>query len=224
LIESSPGDVLGQPPRKRRFGAAVALVGCAILWLVALSDAGRAGDPLAIVSCAAGLLTCLAGLAVAIGRARVHRRGTWRAALVAACASLFGLLSAALLLLSSVRRSLREVPLQLRGRDEADSPVDARRPRLVLELVGVLIVHGVGALTWFAFLGFSSDVGTDRQLHEAIRFGAATWSVAALLIAWLWWSRRSPWFWWVPFGWWFPSFLLMIAVVYGWNSPVGVTE
>jgi hypothetical protein len=39
LIESSPGDVLGQPPRKRRLGAAVALAGCAIPWLVALSKA-----------------------------------------------------------------------------------------------------------------------------------------------------------------------------------------
>jgi hypothetical protein len=102
--------------------------------------------------------------------------------------------------------------------------VVARRPRLLLELVGVLIVHGFGALTWFAFLGFSSDIGTDRQLHEAVRFGAVTWLVAGLLIAWLWWSGRSPWFWWVPFGWWLPSFLLMIAVVYGWNSSVGVNE
>jgi hypothetical protein len=92
------------------------------------------------------------------------------------------------------------------------------------ELVGVSIVHGFGALTWFAFLGFSSDVGTDSQFNEAVRFGAATWLVAALLIAWLWRSGRSPWFWWVPFGWWFPSFLLVIAVVYGWNSPVGVNE
>jgi hypothetical protein len=91
----------------------------------------------------------------------------------------------------------------------------------VLVLVGVLIFHGFGALTWFAFLGFSSDAGTDRQLNEALRFGAGTWLVASLLITWLWWSRRSPWIWAVPVAWWFPSFLLMIAVVYGWNSSVG---
>jgi hypothetical protein len=97
-------------------------------------------------------------------------------------------------------------------------PALARRPRRVPELLGVLIFHGFGALTWFAFLGFSSDAGTDRQLNEALRFGAATWLVAALLIAWLWLSGRSPWFWGVPVVWWFPSFLLMIAVVYGWNS------
>ena len=107
----------------------------------------------------------------------------------------------------------------------ASSAAPARRPRSVLLFLGLLILHGFGALMWFAFLGFSSDyAGTDRQFNEAVAFGAATWFAAALLIAWLWWSGRSPWFWWVPFGWWLPSFLLMIAVVYGWNSSVGVNE
>ena len=224
LIESPPSDALGQPRRKRRLGAAVALASCAILWLFNLWEAGRAGHVLATVWCATGLVTCLAGLAVAIGRAVVYREGTWRAAIVAACASLFGLLSPGLLMLQPVRRSLREVPSQLHALSDAKVPAVARPQRRMLELVGVLVVHGFGALTWFVFLGFSSDAGTDRQFYEGVSFGAVTWLLAALLIGWLWLSRRSPWFWWVPFGWWLPSFLLMIAVVYGWNSPVGVNE
>jgi hypothetical protein len=140
--------------------------------------------------------------------------GTWRAGLVAAGASFFGPFSAALLLYPPVRRSLREVPSQLRGRAEVELPAVPRPRRRVLELVGVLIFHGFGGLTWFAFLGFSSDAGTDRQLNEAVTFGAATWLVSALLMVWLWRFARSPWFWGVPFGWWFPSYLLMIAVVY----------
>jgi len=91
------------------------------------------------------------------------------------------------------------------------------RTRRRLELLGVLSLQSFGALTWYASLGFSSDIGTDSQFNEATLIGAATWSVAALLIAWLWWSGRSPWFWAVPFAWWLPSFLLTIQVVYGWD-------
>jgi hypothetical protein len=92
------------------------------------------------------------------------------------------------------------------------------RPRHVLVLLGVLIFHAFGALTWLLSLGFSSDnAGTDRQFYEAAAFGAATWLVAALLIAWLCWSGRWPFSLAVPFAWWLPSFLLMVAVVYGWN-------
>ena len=87
-----------------------------------------------------------------------------------------------------------------------------RLSRRVFALLGVLLLHGFGALMWFAFLGFSSDVGTDRQFYAALAFGAATWWVAALLIAWLWWSRKPTI--WVPFAWWMPSFLLMIVLVY----------
>jgi hypothetical protein len=104
------------------------------------------------------------------------------------------------------------------------------RPR-VISLVTVLAVQIFGALTWGAFLGFSSDIGTDRQLHAALAFGAATWLPATVLIVWLWKSGRMSF--WVPFAWWLPSFLIMIAVVYGWNDdpaqspasipPVGAT-
>jgi hypothetical protein len=105
----------------------------------------------------------------------------------------------------------------IEAHDKPPAPKSERgRPRRVRVLLGVLLLHGFGALTWLAFLGVSSDSGTDRQFHEALRFGAATWLVAALLIAWLWWSGRWPLAFLTPFAWWFPSFLLMIAVVYGW--------
>jgi hypothetical protein len=57
-------------------------------------------------------------LGVTAGRARARREDTWQVALVAAPASLLGPLSAALLLVPSVRRSLREVPVQLRAQGE----------------------------------------------------------------------------------------------------------
>ena len=82
----------------------------------------------------------------------------------------------------------------------------------------MLTLHTFGALTWVAFLGFSSDyAGTDRQFHEGLAFGAVTWLVAALLMVWFWRSEKWPLSWVIPFAWWFPSFLLMIAVVYGWD-------
>ena len=84
--------------------------------------------------------------------------------------------------------------------------------RRVAALIGVLLLHGFGALTWVAFLGFSSDIGTDRQFYAALAFGAATWLPTCVLIVWLWRSRRMSF--WVPFAWWMPSFLLMIAIVY----------
>jgi hypothetical protein len=76
----------------------------------------------------------------------------------------------------------------------------------------VLLLHGFGALTWVAWLGFSSDYGTDRQFSAALLIGAATWLVATALIVWLWRKRKLTV--WVPFAWWMPSFLLMIALVY----------
>ena len=93
-------------------------------------------------------------------------------------------------------------------------PSEPWRPH-VISLVTVLAVHIFGALMWVAFLAFSSDIGTDRQLYAALAFGAATWLPATVLIVWLWQSGRMSF--WVPFAWWMPSFLLMIAVVYGWN-------
>src|SRR5580765_8506856 len=98
MSESSSRGDQGLP--ERRFGAAVAVAGCAVLWLLV---GWTTGDSFAVVWCAGGLITCLAGLAVAIGRARARRGDTWQAALVAAPASLLGPLSAALLLIPPVR-------------------------------------------------------------------------------------------------------------------------
>jgi F0F1-type ATP synthase assembly protein I len=114
VIEGSGPAGSGQPRGKRRFSAAVALAVWASVLLLGLLDAGPAG----VVWLASGVLTCLAGLGVAIGRARTGRGDTWQAALVTAPASLLGPLSAALLLVPRVRRSLREVPLQLLARGE----------------------------------------------------------------------------------------------------------
>jgi hypothetical protein len=99
-------------PGKRRFGAALALVACAALWLFAY---GWNADPVDVVWRVSGFLTCIAGLAVAIGRARARRGDTWQAALVAAPASLLGPLSATLLVIPPVRRALREARAQLRA-------------------------------------------------------------------------------------------------------------
>lgn len=51
---------------------------------------------------------------------------------------------------------------QRRGR-AIEAGVDEMRLRRVFELLAVLVIHVFGALTWLAFLGFSSDIGTDRQ-------------------------------------------------------------
>ena len=109
--------------------------------------------------------------------------------------------------------------------DAAPPPALTRRPptltrrwRRVLALLGVLLLHGFGALTWVVSLGFSSDAGTDRQLNEALKIGAATWLVAALLIALLCLSGRLILSLFVPGVWWLPSFLLAITVAYGWGN------
>jgi hypothetical protein len=119
VMESLRPGGLGQPRGERRLGAAVALAVSALLWLIGLLGTG---DPYAIVWSAGGLLTCLAGLAVVIGRICVFRGDTWQAALVAAFASLLGPLSAALLVFPPVWRSLRDVPLQWHARGEVDLP------------------------------------------------------------------------------------------------------
>ncbi len=72
----------------------------------------------------------------------------------------------------------------------------------VISLVTVLAVQIFGALTWVAFVGFSSDIGTDRQFYAALAFGVATWLPATVLIVWLWKSGRMSF--WVPFAWWLP--------------------
>ena len=70
----------------------VALSCWALFLLLALLGSGPAG----VVWLASGLVACLAGLAVAVGRARARRGDTWQAALVAAGASVLGPLSVAL--------------------------------------------------------------------------------------------------------------------------------
>jgi hypothetical protein len=68
---------------------------------------------------------------------------------------------------------------------------------------------------WVAFLAFSADQGSNRQFNEALGFGAATWFLAAALIVLLWWSGKSEkWTVGVPFLWWYPSYILMVYVVY----------
>jgi hypothetical protein len=79
----------------------------------------------------------------------------------------------------------------------------------------VLAIHAFGFMTWVGALGFSADIGTDRQFKQATALGFLTWFVAAGLIVGLWWFGRSghsiaP----IPFVWWFPSYLLVILIVY----------
>ena len=82
-------------------------------------------------------------------------------------------------------------------------------------LVGVLLFHAFGALTWVTALGIGADIGTDRQFYAALAVGAVTWLAAAGVIVWLWRRRNSSIA--IPFAWWLPSYLLMIALVYGWD-------
>jgi hypothetical protein len=138
-----------------------------MLWLF---GSGWSGDPYEVVWRVAGFLTCLAGLAIAIGRARARRGDTWQAALVAAPASLFAPLSAALLLLPSVRRSLREVPVQLRARGEElealghspDQAVTAYRRgiSLALGLVASTLAF-LSSVVISIWLAFGSSTLTD---------------------------------------------------------------
>jgi hypothetical protein len=88
----------------------------------------------------------------------------------------------------------------------------SRRPAA---LAGVLVLHAFGALTWVTALGVGADIGTDRQFYAACAFGAVTWLAAAVVIFWLWRNGNSSVA--IPFAWWLPSYLLMVAVVYGWN-------
>jgi hypothetical protein len=139
--------------------------------------AGWTGDPSAIVWRAGGLLTCLAGLAVAIGRARARRGDSWQAAFVAAPASLLGPLSALLLWVPAVRGSLREAALQLRARGEElealrhpphqtltaprQAPAAQRQgASLALGLAAAAVAFWSGAIV-SVWLGFASSTLTD---------------------------------------------------------------
>jgi hypothetical protein len=81
------------------------------------------------------------------------------------------------------------------------------RSRRVLELVPVLAFHLLGALTWYASLGFSSDVGTDHQFNEAVLIGAVTWLVPLILIVFAVVVEGKPAkvTLWIPVAWWLPS-------------------
>jgi hypothetical protein len=92
--------------------------------------------------------------------------------------------------------------------------------RRVRELVLVLILHAFGALTWLAFMAFAADAGSSRQAYAVLAIGAGTWLAAALGVAWLWQAGRSRFALAVPFAWWFPSWILAFAIVYGLNGSV----
>jgi hypothetical protein len=79
-------------------------------------------------------------------------------------------------------------------------------------LVAVLLLHAFGALTWLTALGIGADIGTDRQFVAACAFGAVTWLAAAAVIVLLWRRRNSSVA--IPFAWWLPSYLLMVALIY----------
>jgi len=168
-VERSPHTVsAGRGPQgKRRFGAALALVACAGLWLFA---SRWSGDPYEVVWRVTGFLTCLAGLAVAVGRARARRGDTWQAALVAAPASLLGPLSATLLLIPPVRRSLRQAPIQLRARGEElealghtqDQAVAAYRRGISLALgLAASTLAFLSSVVISIWLAFASSTLTD---------------------------------------------------------------
>lgn len=59
-----------------------------------------------------------------------------------------------------------------------------------------------------------ADIGTERQPYQGLAFGAVTRLITALVIVWVWRSGNSTVA--IPFAWWLPSYLLMIAIVYGW--------
>jgi hypothetical protein len=179
-------------PGKRRFGAALALVAFAALWLFASS---WSGDPTEVVWRVAGFLTCLAGLAVAIGRARVSRGDTWQAALVAAPASLLGPLSPALLLIPPVRRSLRDVPAQLQARGEelnalghtSDQAAKAYRRGIALALglvaATLAFLSSVAIGVWLAFASstLTDGDGVSMSLLLALSVGPVAF-VAVLVV------------------------------------------
>jgi hypothetical protein len=138
-----------------------------MLWLL---GSGWTGDPYTIVWRAGGFLTCFAGLAVAIGRARARRGDTWQATFVAAPASLLGPLSALLLSVPAVRRSLREAAFQLRARGEelealGHTPDQAAVPHrqgasLGLGLAAATVAFWSGAII-SVWLAFASSTLTD---------------------------------------------------------------
>ncbi len=82
-------------------------------------------------------------------------------------------------------------------------------------LVAVLGIHAFGFTTWVATIGFSSDIGTDEQFNRAIGLGALLWLGAAAVIVGLWLAHRSErWLVPIPFLWWIPSLILVVAIVY----------
>ena len=152
-------------------------------------------DTSVVIWSVGGLLTCLAGLAVALGRARARRGDTWQAALVAAPASLLGPVSATLLLLPPVRRSLREAPIQLRaqgaelaalGQTPGQAAAAYRRgAALALGLTAATIafLSSVAIGLWLAFAASTLTDGDGVVLSLSIAFlvGAVAF-LAALIV------------------------------------------
>jgi hypothetical protein len=191
------------------------VVALAVWALVLLLLGVQGSGPAGVVWFAFGLLACLAGVAVAVGRARVGRGDTWQAAIVAVGASVLGPLSAALLLVPSVRRSLRNAPAQLRGEarealadpqeQAAVGPPGAPASRwhteekaAVVHRRGVALALGLAAATlafwsgmfisvWLAFASstLTDGAGVALSLVVALIVGAVSF-VAVLVV------RRRP--------------------------------
>lgn len=155
----------------------MALAVSAVFWCFGFGS----GDPYVVVWSVTGVLTCLAGLAVALGRARARRGDTWQAALVAAPASLLGPLSATLLMFPAVRRSLREAAIQLRARGaEVEALGHTREQAAAAYGRGAPLALGVAATT----ISFLSSVAIGLWLA----FAASTltdgdWVALSLLLA-----------------------------------------
>jgi hypothetical protein len=85
----------------------------------------------------------------------------------------------------------------------------------VRPLITVLAIAAVGFGLWVAAVGFGADSGSGSQFAGAVALGAALWVAAAALIVGLWLFGVSPSLWaWIPFALWFPSFILVVSLVY----------
>jgi hypothetical protein len=118
VTESPRPGGLYQPRARRRPGAAIALGLWTLVALLWFKVVAGDGDVSVVIWFGSDILTCLVGLAVVIGRTVVGRGDTWQPALITVGASFLGPLSALLLALPPVWRSLRELPAQWRARHD----------------------------------------------------------------------------------------------------------
>jgi hypothetical protein len=168
----------------------VALGVSAALWCFGFGS----GDPYVVVWSVTGVLTCLSGLAVALGRARARRGDTRQAALVAAPASLLGPLSASLLLLPPVRRALGEALIQLRARGaelealghtpEQAAAAYGRGAPLALGVAAAMIsfLSSVAIGLWLAFAASTLTDGDWVALSLFVAFVVGSLGFIAVLV------------------------------------------